>query len=54
MHAGGPSGHVVPVWEVHTCLLQHSLPDYHVVNHACYACADCPWAVIVLTELHGA
>ena len=37
------------------CLLQCRSADYyHVVNCAHYACADCPWAVIVLTELPGA
>ena len=45
--------HMTSVWEVHTCLLPHGLLDYHVVNCAYSMCADCPWAVIVLTELHG-
>ena len=38
-----------------TCSLQRRSADYyHVVNCTHYVCADCPWAVVVLTELPGA
>ena len=54
MCASGTNDHMILVWEVHTCLLPHCLLDHHVVNCAHFVCVDCPWAVIVLTELHGA